>query len=132
MEQFAIWFNGETLSVVQAYLFGDVKFLDLLALAMLVDILTGITKSWKNGKLRSRTAYVGYARKIGVFGIIILANIVDIILGLNGAVALATVLFYIVNEGLSILENYIEIGGKVPTVLKDKLEVVNSKGDEKQ
>ncbi|WP_100373067.1 phage holin family protein [Bacillus sp. FJAT-45037] len=134
MEQLTLWFNRESLDVIHMYLFGGVKFLDLLALLMLIDIATGITRAIKEKRLRSRTAYFGYARKIGAFGIIIVANIIDIILDLNGAVAIATVFFYISVESLSILENYTQIGGKVPNAIKDSLQVIdtsNSKGDEK-
>ncbi len=118
-----------TLEIVKLYLFGSVKFLDLLAIAMLLDIITGILKAWKEGHLRSRNALFGYARKIGIFGIIIAANIIDKILGLNGAVAYATVIFYIANELLSILENCAQLGLKVPSVLADKLQVIKDKED---
>ncbi|MGG4267444.1 phage holin family protein [Peribacillus simplex] len=119
------------LQVVQAYLFGDVKYIDLLALAMLIDILTGIGRACKEKRLRSRTALFGYFRKIGVFGIIIAANIIDIILNLNGAVAMATVLFYICNEILSIVENCAQLGLNIPSVIVDKLQVIKEKDDEK-
>ncbi|MED1603661.1 phage holin family protein [Alkalihalophilus marmarensis] len=133
MEQITLWFNRENLDVIHMYLFGGVKFLDLLALLMLIDVATGITRAIKERRLRSRTAYYGYARKVGAFGIIIVANIIDIILDLNGAVAIATVLFYISVESLSILENYTQIGGKVPNAIKNSLQVIDTskkKGDE--
>ncbi|HDX9589267.1 TPA: phage holin family protein [Bacillus pseudomycoides] len=124
--------NMENLQIVHAYLFGGVKFLDLLGILMLVDIITGITRAIKENRLHSRSALFGYARKIGVFGIIILANIIDIILSLKGAVAFATVLFYIANEGLSIIENLTQIGVKVPSVISNKLHVIeNEKEKEK-
>ncbi|MDV2683794.1 phage holin family protein [Alkalihalophilus lindianensis] len=133
MENITVWVNRENLDVIHMYLFGGVKFLDLLALLMLIDVATGITRAIKEKRLRSRTAYYGYARKVGAFGIIIVANIIDIILDLNGAVAIATVLFYISVESLSILENYTQIGGKVPKAIKDSLHVIDtSKGDEKR
>ncbi|MBM7605972.1 toxin secretion/phage lysis holin [Metabacillus crassostreae] len=122
-----------SLEIVQVYLFGGVKFLDLLAVLMGLDIITGVLKAIKNKKLRSRTAWFGYARKIGVFGAIIAANIIDVVLNLGGAIAYATVLFYIANEGLSVVENLAEIGVKVPTVILNKLHVIqpnNEKGDE--
>lgn len=112
------------MNIVQGYLFGGVKFLDLLAILMVVDIITGISAAWKEKRLRSRNAYFGYVRKIGVFGIIILANIIDQILSLNGAVAVATVLFYIANEGLSIIENAAKLGIKIPSVITEKLQVI--------
>ncbi|MFE8704142.1 holin family protein [Cytobacillus sp. FJAT-54145] len=117
------------LQIVQAYLFGDVKFLDLLALLAGLDIITGIFKAWKNKKLRSRNAYFGYARKIGIFGAVIVANVIDQILSLNGTIAFATVLFYIANEGLSIIENLAEIGIKVPSVILEKLQSISEKDD---
>jgi len=50
----------------------------------------------------------------------------DQILGMNGAITYATVLFYIANEGLSILENCAELGVLVPANLAAKLKVVES------
>ncbi|MGD6832590.1 phage holin family protein [Sutcliffiella halmapala] len=119
-----MWINVEDLQVVQAYLFGGVKLLGSLALLMFIDIVTGIFKAIKLKRLRSRNALFGYARKMLVFGVIIVANVIDNILGLNGAVAYATVLFYIANEGLSILENLAQIGVKVPTIITEKLHVI--------
>ncbi|MFC5775165.1 phage holin family protein [Ectobacillus antri] len=114
----------EGLRIVHAYLFGGVKFLDLLVVLMFVDIITGVLRAIKEKRLRSRSAMYGYARKIAVFGIIILANIIDVILSLQGTIAFATVLFYIANEAISIVENMAQIGVKVPHILKDKLQVI--------
>jgi toxin secretion/phage lysis holin len=127
-----MWINIEELRIVHAYLFGSVKFLDLLAVLMVVDIFTGVFKAIKEKRLRSRSALYGYARKVGVFFIIILANIIDVILGLNGAVAFITVLFYIANEGLSIIENLAQIGVKVPSVIADKLHVIQSESEKEK
>ncbi len=121
-----------SLEIVKIYLFGTVKFLDLLVIAMLIDIVTGVAKSWKNEKLRSRTALFGYARKIGIFGIIIAANIIDVILGLNGTVAIATVLFYLANELLSITENCAELGIPIPQFITDKLHVLSEEKDKNE
>ncbi|WZY01859.1 phage holin family protein [Bacillus sp. FSL W7-1360] len=109
------------------YLFGGVKFLDLLVVLMLVDIVTGIFKAIKNKNLRSATAWIGYARKIAVFGIIIVASVADRMLDLNGMVVTATVLFYIANEALSITENAAQIGLKVPEIITDKLKNLDEK-----
>lgn len=118
--------NLEQLEVVRFYLFGDVKFLHLLALLMVVDIITGIAKAIKNGNLWSRKSLFGYARKLLVFGAIILANVIDQILGMGGAITYATVVFYIVNEGLSITENLAQLDILVPKHLAEKLKVIES------
>lgn len=117
--------NLEHLESARFYLFGDVKFLHLLLLLMLLDIVTGLFKAFKNGNLWSRKSLFGYARKVLILVVIILANVIDQILALNGAVAYATVLFYIANEGLSITENLAEVGVLVPTSLADKLRNIN-------
>ena len=119
-------FNLEHLDVVRFYLFGDVKFLHLLALLMAIDILTGIAKAIKNGNLWSRKSLFGYARKLLVFGAIILANVIDQILGMSGAITYATVIFYIANEGLSILENLAQLDVLIPSNLAEKLKVIEA------
>ncbi len=119
--------NLEHLEVVRMYLFGDVKFLHLLLLLMALDILTGVFKAIKKGNLWSRKSLFGYARKLMILVVIILANVVDQILGMGGAITYATVLFYIANEGLSILENMAEIDVLVPATLAEKLKVMESK-----
>lgn len=123
--------NLEHLEVVKFYLFGDVKFLHLLILLMAMDIITGLFKGWKNGNLWTRKSLFGYARKMLVLVVIIVANVVDQILGLSGAVTYATVIFYIANEGFSIVENMAELGVLVPAGLAEKLKVMEAH-EEKQ
>lgn len=125
-----MWINADSLNIVHTYLFGGVKFLDLLMLLMLVDIVTGVMRAVKEKRLRSRKALYGYARKVGVFALIIVANIIDTILGLNGMVAFATVMFYLLNEILSIVENLSQIGMKIPAVITDKLHVLQEENKE--
>lgn len=117
------------LEIVHMYLFGGVKFLHLLLLLMLLDIITGLFKGWKNKNLWSRKSLFGYARKLLVLVMIILANVIDQVLNLGGTLTFATVLFYLANEGLSIVENMAELEVLVPTKLADKLKVI---GEEKQ
>ncbi|WP_203289861.1 phage holin family protein [Metabacillus sp. cB07] len=120
----------DDLQFIHNYLFGGVKFLDLLMLLMLVDIITGIMRAIKEKRLRSRKAMYGYARKVGVFALIIVANIIDTILGLNGLVAYGTVMFYLLNEILSIVENLSQIGMKIPAIITDKLHVLQDENKE--
>ncbi|WP_279401176.1 phage holin family protein [Piscibacillus salipiscarius] len=101
------------------------KFLHLLLLLMALDIITGVFKAFKNRNLWSRKSLFGYARKVLILVVIILANVIDQILGLNGTVAYATVLFYIANEGLSIMENLAAVGVDVPPGLSKKLSSIS-------
>lgn len=126
MGDIKLFINFETLDLAKSYLFGGVKFLDLLLLLSVIDVLTGIIKAWKIGKLRSRTAWFGYVRKMLSFVVVIVANIIDQIMGLNGVLTFGTVLFYIANEGLSIVENLAQIGVKIPASITDRLHVIES------
>lgn len=122
----------EHLEVARLYLFGQVKFLDLLLLLMVIDIITGIFKAIKNQNLWSRKSLFGYARKILIFLVIITANVIDQILNLGGLLTVVTVSFYLYNEGLSILENLAEIGVPVPAGLADKLKVMGEDFEQKK
>lgn len=120
--------NLEHLEAARFFLFGDVKFLHLLILLMALDIVTGVFKAWKNKNLWSRKSLFGYARKVLVLVVIVVANVVDQILHLEGAVTYATVLFYIANEGLSIIENLAKMDVLVPASIAEKLNSIESKG----
>lgn len=124
-------FNLDYLEVAHLYLFGGVKFLHLLLLLMGLDIITGVFKAIKNGNLWSRKSLFGYARKLLILIVIITANIVDQVLSLSGTLTFATVLFYIANEALSIVENMAQLGVLVPQQLAEKLKVIDNQLDER-
>ncbi len=85
--------NFETLDLASLPVWG-VKYLDLLLVFSIIDVLTGVIKAWKFKNLRSRSAWFGYVRKMLSFLVIIVANIVDKILNLNGVLTFGTVLLY--------------------------------------
>lgn len=122
--------NLEYLEVAHLYLFGGVKFVELLLMLMALDILTGIFKAVKNENLWSRKSLFGYTRKLLIFIVIITANIIDQVLSLNGTLTFATVLFYIANEALSIVENMAQLGVLVPQQLAEKLKVIENQSEE--
>jgi len=93
---------------------------------MVIDICTGIGKAFKNKNLWSRKSLFGFSRKIYIFFIVILANIIDQVLGLNGGLLVLTLFFYIANEGLSIVENCAELGVPIPKEIAEKLNVIKS------
>lgn len=109
---------------------GDMKFLYFLIVLMCLDIITGIAKAIKNQNLWSKKSLRGTAKKMLIFCIIILANIIDMILNLNGALLTMTVLYYIAHEGLSIVENCAEMDVLVPEQIKEKLKVIDQDSKE--
>ncbi|MEC0384629.1 phage holin family protein [Bacillus velezensis] len=131
MEGIYVGMDFESLQIARTYLFGEVKYLDLLLILSILDVITGIIKAWKMKQLRSRSAWFGYVRKMLSFMVVIVANIIDTITNLNGVLTFGTVLFYIANEGLSITENLAQIGVKIPAVITDRLHVIESDNDQK-
>ncbi len=130
VEETSLLLNVESLDVARAYLLGNVKFLDLLLVLIIIDIITGIIKAFKFGKLRSRSAWFGYVRKMLTFLVIIVANVMDQVLGLSGVLTFGTVLFYIGQEVLSITENLAQVGVKVPKAITDRLQVIEEKSED--
>ena len=120
----------ETFQILQEYFYSaDIKFLYFLMILMIVDIVTGFAKAVKNENLWSKRSFRGITKKTLIFCIIILANIIDMILNLNGALITLTVLYYIANEGVSIVENCAEMGILVPEEIKNKLKVMNEENN---
>ena len=111
---------------------GDMNLIYALLILMILDIVTGLFKAIKNKNLRSKTSMYGFFKKILVLFVIVLANVLDNVLKLNGGLVMATMIFYIMNEGLSILENCSQLGILVPPVIVDKLKVIQDENkDEK-
>ena len=122
-----IWINEE---VFKTYVYsGDLKLIYMLVILMVIDIITGVLKALVQKKLWSRKSTYGFGRKILVFFIIVLANIIDNVFNFNGVLVYASVIFYIINECLSIIENYALIGGKIPKQLEETLELLQEKND---
>ena len=108
---------------------GDMNLITILFILMIIDIITGIGKAVKNKNLWSRKSLLGFARKIFIFLIITVANLLDLFMNLNGALVLATVTFYILNEVLSITENAVQLGIPLPDKLLEVISVVNKKSE---
>lgn len=118
------------IEIVRFYLFsGDLRLLHFLIILMILDIFTGLAKAVKNQNLWSRKSLFGFARKLMVFCIIILSNIIDQILQLQGGLVLITIMFYICNEGLSILENCAQLGVLVPKEIAEKLALIRNSSE---
>lgn len=108
---------------------GDLKLLYFLFVLMFIDIITGIAKAIKNNNLWSKKSMKGFAKKLLIFCIIILANIIDQILQLKGGLLMITIFYYIANEGLSIVENCAEMDVLVPEQIKERLKVIKNESE---
>lgn len=101
-------------------------FLYALSIIVIIDYITGIMVAISEKKLSSEIGFKGIARKVLIFLLVGVANIIDNKLLANGSVVrTAVIFFYISNEGISILENTAKIGLPIPIKLKDVLAQLN-------
>lgn len=107
-------------------------FLYALVVFVVVDYLTGVMAAGVQKKLSSEVGFKGICKKVTIFLLVAIANMIDMNIIKTGSIArTALVFFYISNEGLSILENAAVIGLPVPDKLKDMLEQLKEgKGNE--
>lgn len=134
MGKIAELFNSVTLSAWLAGavygLFGDKAYLvGILILFVAVDFITGILISFVgksmntvHGRFSSRVCYRGLVKKSLIMVMLLVAIGVDRAMGNSHILRDATLLFFIANEGMSILENAAVAGLPLPRQLKRALE----------
>ena len=108
------------------YLLGgfDTMLISLL-IFMIIDYITGIIKAIIDKKLSSKIGYIGICKKFLILFVIVISTVLDRIVGFNNSIRYLVIGFYLGNEGLSILENTVEIGIPVPEKIKDILNNIN-------
>ncbi|MGN0265305.1 MAG: holin family protein [Oliverpabstia sp.] len=108
---------------------------DGLILALLlfvsVDYITGVMCAIADRKLSSEVGFKGICRKVLIFLLVGIANILDVnVIGTGSVLRTAVIFFYISNEGVSLLENAAHLGLPVPNKMKAVLEQLHKKGED--
>ena len=110
--------------------------LGLMFIAMGLDYVTGIlcalmgrsTKT-ESGRFLSSVAYRGITKKLMMLVIVMVATMVDRLIGTDGVCRIAAIGFYAANEGMSIIENASAMGVPFPKGLLDTLERLRKRSD---
>lgn len=107
-----------------SFLFGDMEGMLIALIALIVlDYISGVIAAAVEKRLSSEVGAKGIAKKIFMLLIVALANIVDTsVIGDGHVLKTVTVVFYICNECISLIENAGRIGVPVPKKLLDVLE----------
>jgi toxin secretion/phage lysis holin len=92
-----------------------------LAIIMVLDYITGVIKAVYMKKMSSEIGFRGILKKVTIIIIVMLANVVETLMGGNAAIRGIVIMFYIANEGISILENVAAVSQKMPDALKEIL-----------
>lgn len=99
-----------------------------LVLFVVIDYITGVMCAVVDRKLSSAVGFKGIFRKVLIFMLVGIANIIDVQVIKSGSVLRsAVVFFYLSNEGLSLIENSVHLGLPVPEKLKAVLKQLNDK-----
>ena len=101
-----------------------------LLVIMVLDYITGVMKAVYRKELSSETGYKGILRKITVLVIVALANVVQRLTGETAPLREMVIMFYIANEGISVLENAAEILPNMPKGVKDILLQIRGNDDD--
>jgi toxin secretion/phage lysis holin len=104
----------------------------LIALVIFVvaDYITGIMCAIVDRKLSSEVGFKGICKKVLIFMLVGIANILDLqVVGTGSVLRTAIIFFYLSNEGISLLENAGHLGLPIPTKLMDILEQLHERSE---
>ena len=107
----------------------------LIALVMFVvmDYISGVMCAIADKNLSSEVGFKGICRKVIIFILVGIANILDVqVIGTGSVLRTAIIFFYISNEGVSLLENAAHLGLPVPEKLKVVLKQLHDKSDKEE
>lgn len=102
----------------------------VLLFFMFLDMITGLLRAWMTKSLNSTLGLAGLIKKFAVFVVLAMTAGIEyffIHMGqdTNGLLILGVASFFVVNEGLSILENCAQMGLPIPPVLYNALDKLN-------
>lgn len=109
--------------------------LQVLFCCMVLDYIMGLMCGTKEKNLSSDIGFNGLKKKFTVLIILVLAVMVDRLLGQGWVFRTLVIWFYISMEGLSILENAVRLGVPFPDSLKNilvQLKEGNKKGTKEE
>lgn len=104
--------------------------LTLLAMAMVLDYVSGLMVAWsgkspksETGGVSSRVGFIGLVKKAFILLVVLLATLIDRVIGNETMIfQTAAAFYYFANEGISILENAALLGVPFPAKIKGALE----------
>ena len=114
------WFLGECDGLMYA-----------LIAFVIADYVTGVMCAVSDKQLSSEIGFKGICRKVLIFVLVGMANILDMhVIGTGCVLRTAVLFFYISNEGVSVLENAGHLGLPVPARLLNVLEQLHEDAEQ--
>ena len=99
----------------------------------MLSYITGVMCAIVSKNLSSEIGFKGLFRKVLIFMLVGIANVIDMqIIGAGSALRVAVIFFYLSNEGISILENAAFLGVPIPDELKKVLKQIKNHAKNKR
>ena len=118
------------ISLITSFIGKNLGSFDNLLIALIIfitiDYITGVIKAIINKQYSSEIGFKGISKKVLMIFMVALATQIDLLLD-NIGIRYLVIIFYIVNEGMSIIENASLLGLPIPEKLKQAFEKLNSK-----
>lgn len=102
----------------------------LFSVLVTLDIITGMIKAWKNNSFKSRTLRNGLFTSLGEFILLITCIGISTFIEVSKLPIYSILLFMVLKELSSIIENLVEIGVRLPKWLIVGLKAYSDKLDE--
>ena len=100
---------------------------------VVIDYITGVMCAIINRELSSAVGFKGIFRKVMIFLLVGIANIIDVqVIGTGAVLRTAVIFFYISNEGVSLLENAGHLGLPIPEKIKTLLEQLHDRAEKEE
>ena len=115
-------------SVVTFFVGACSEMLTLLFTVIIIDYITGLMSAIINRNLSSSIGYKGLIKKFGIVLIVVLSFQIDKFMGTNFVMS-GTILFFVSNELISIIENYGKIGLPLPPQITNVIKMLKDKND---
>ena len=98
----------------------------------ILDFASGLLKTWKIKNYKSSKMRDGLIKWIAELIGVIFVIVIDMMLGLEFCLCGLTLALFVYKECGSVIENLGQLGVELPSVLKEKLEVLNKQEDDKK
>jgi toxin secretion/phage lysis holin len=110
------------LGTLATYLWGGwTATLQTLVVLATFDYLSGVASAWVRKEVSSDIGRRGIAKKVGMFVVIAICNIIDQAVNSQPMLCAVATWWYIGNEAISVTENLGEIGVPIPERIKTAL-----------
>lgn len=132
----ACWVGAAVGAAIGWFFGGLDALITAILLLSLIDFISGILAAAIKGEgLQSKIGFRGIAKKVMMYLLIAAAHVIDGVLGTTAVVRDGAIMFFIVNEIISLFENAGKLGVNVPPIFANTIESLrqkNSNEDDKK